>query len=222
MPSTDKLENALGYSFHDRLLLQQALTHRSVGNHNNERLEFLGDALLGGIMADELFRRFPDAREGRLSRLRATLVRRESLADIARSLQIGQFMRLGPGERKSGGHRRDSIMSDALEALFGAIFLDAGYEPCRKIILRLFAGKLDSLTETVVLKDPKTRLQEFLQSHHRPLPQYAVLKIEGEPHAQRFRVECSVPDNPATHGEAGSRRQAEQQAAELMLLQLTG
>jgi len=222
MYRADQLEQMLGHTFSDGGLLQQALTHRSLGSRNNERLEFLGDAILGSVIASELYRRFPEAREGRLSRLRATLVRRESLADIAQSLQLGQFIKLGPGERKSGGHRRDSIMSDALEALFGAVVLDAGYEAARHCIVSLFEDKLAALSETAVLKDPKTRLQEFLQSRHQPLPQYSVLQISGAAHAQHFRVECAVPECTPTLGEGGSRRQAEQQAAENMLLQLTG
>jgi ribonuclease-3 len=222
MLQTQQLERALGHSFGDPALLQQALTHRSAGNSNNERLEFLGDAILGSVIAGELFRRFPAAREGRLSRLRATLVRRESLADIARSLQLGQYLQLGPGERKSGGHRRDSIMSDALEALFGAIFLDAGYEASRHCIISLYAGRLETLSESIVLKDPKTRLQELLQAQRRPLPEYNVLQVSGAAHAQQFSVECSIPECPSTRGEGGSRREAEQQAAEQMLLQLAG
>lgn len=218
--SPDLLEQHLGYKFRDASLLQQALTHRSAGSSNNERLEFLGDAVLGSVMAAELYRRFPKASEGRLSRLRASLVRRESLADIARVLEIGQYLQLGPGERKSGGHRRDSIMSDAVEALFGAIYLDSDFATARQCILTLFEARLDGLSETAVLKDPKTRLQEFLQARRQPLPEYAVIDVNGEAHAQRFRVECRVDGSTPAIGEGNSRRQAEQDAAAQVLLQL--
>lgn len=218
--SPDRLELQLGYTFTDASLLQQALTHRSAGSTNNERLEFLGDAVLGSVIAGELYHRFPRASEGRLSRLRASLVRRESLADIARRLEIGRYLRLGPGERKSGGHRRDSIMSDAVEALFGAIYLDSDFATCRRCILALFAARLEDLTETAVLKDPKTRLQEFLQARHRPLPEYAVIDVSGEAHAQLFRVQCRVDGREPAIGAGSSRRQAEQAAAALILEQL--
>ncbi len=216
----DLLQQQLGYRFNDATLLEQALTHRSASGRNNERLEFLGDAILGGVIAGELYLRFPSAREGRLSRLRASLVRRESLADIAQSLQIGAFLQLGAGERKSGGHHRDSIMSDALEAVLGAIYLDGGYMACRECILGLFAGKLGSLADATILKDPKTRLQEFLQAQHKDLPVYSVLQVSGQSHAQTFRIECSVEGAEPCTGEGGSRRQAEQAAAEGMLAQL--
>ncbi|MEZ5541666.1 MAG: ribonuclease III [Pseudomonadota bacterium] len=218
--SLERLEQRLGYTFTDSALFQQALTHRSAGSRNNERLEFLGDALLGSVIAGELYQRFPAASEGRLSRLRATLVRRESLAEIARGLELGQHLRLGPGERKSGGHRRDSITSDALEAVFGAIYLDSDFATCRHCILTLFAARLQGLTETAVLKDPKTRLQEFLQARRRPLPSYDVLSITGEAHAQLFRVQCAVDGDAPAEGEGGSRRQAEQDAAARMLARL--
>jgi ribonuclease-3 len=217
----DLLQKRLGYRFNDATLLEQALTHRSAGSRNNERLEFLGDAILGGVIASELYHQFPSAKEGRLSRLRASLVRRESLADIAQALQLGDYLQLGAGERRSGGHRRNSIMSDALEALLGAIYLDGGYEPCRECILGLFVGKLDSLADSTVLKDPKTRLQEFLQAQRKALPAYTVLEVSGQSHAQLFRVECSVADTGSSTGEGSSRRQAEQVAAENMLTQLT-
>jgi len=218
--SPDRLEQHLGYKFTDASLLQQALTHRSAGNRNNERLEFLGDAVLGGVIAGELYHRFPGASEGRLSRLRASLVRRESLADIARTLEIGQYLQLGSGERKSGGHRRDSIMSDAVEALFGAIYLDSDFATCRRCILALFGARLEGLTETAVLKDPKTRLQEYLQARRRPLPEYAVINISGEAHAQLFQVQCRVDGGEPAIGAGNSRRQAEQDAAAQILEQL--
>lgn len=220
--STGRLEKALGYEFADRALLQQALTHRSAGSRNNERLEFLGDALLGSVIAEELYRRYPQASEGKLSRLRSRLVRRESLTDIAQTLDIGQFLTLGSGERRSGGHHRDSILSDAVEALLGAVYLDGGFGVCKECILVLFEAKLASLPHVAFLKDAKTRLQEYLQSLQKPLPEYAVTSVSGEAHAQFFRITCVIRDVdvPATSGEGGSRRQAEQQAAERMLAQL--
>jgi ribonuclease-3 len=213
------LEKALGYTFAEPQLLRQALTHRSAGSRNNERLEFLGDAILGCVIAEELYGRYPRAREGELSRLRATLVRRESLAEIALVLELGSYLKLGSGERKSGGHQRDSILADALEALFGAIYLDSGFRATRSCILALFADKLESLSGAASLKDAKTRLQEHLQALRKPLPEYTVTDISGEAHAQSFRVACAVPDidvEPSL-GEGSSRRQAEQVAAARML-----
>ena len=219
--SPGKLEATLGHSFADRNLLQQALTHRSAGSRNNERLEFLGDAILGGVIAAELYRRYPQAKEGELSRLRANLVRRESLAEIAQLLELGQYLNLGGGERKSGGHRRDSILSDTLEALIGAIFLDSDFSVCQRSILGLFANRLESLSDVAFLKDAKTRLQELLQSRHIPLPEYIVTEVTGEAHAQFFKVECVVDgiEIPG-RGQGSSRRHAEQYAAEDMLSRL--
>lgn len=217
-----KLERALGHTFTDQALLQQALTHRSAGSRNNERLEFLGDAILGGVIAAELYRRYPDSKEGKLSRLRANLVRRESLAEIALSLGLGQYLKLGGGERKSGGHRRDSILSDTVEALLGAIFLDGGFAACQGCILNLFSDRLDSLSAVEFLKDAKTRLQEYLQSNHKSLPEYNVTEVSGEAHAQFFRVECVIDDIgiPPGKGQGSSRRIAEQNAAEDLLERL--
>jgi ribonuclease-3 len=219
---TGLLEKTLGHEFADRALLQQALTHRSAGSRNNERLEFLGDAILGGVIAEELYRRYPQASEGKLSRLRSRLVRRESLTDIANILDVGQYLTLGPGERRSGGHHRDSILSDAVEALFGAAYLDGGFAVCKRCILTLFEDKLSSLPHVAFLKDAKTRLQEYLQSRQKSLPEYAVTSVSGEAHEQFFKVSCMIRDFdvPATSGKGGSRRQAEQQAAERMLAQL--
>lgn len=219
-----KLERSLDYAFDDQGLLQQALTHRSAGSRNNERLEFLGDAILGGVIAAELYRRYPGAKEGELSRLRANLVRRESLAEIAQTLDLGSCLTLGTGERKSGGHRRDSILSDTVEALLGAIFLDSDFTVCQSCILRLFSARLNSLSDVASLKDAKTRLQEYLQSRHQPLPEYTVKAVSGEAHAQFFRVECVVDDiglSPGK-GQGSSRRQAEQNAAEDLLTRLVG
>jgi len=217
-----KLERSLDHTFADQDLLQQALTHRSAGSRNNERLEFLGDAILGSVIAAELYRRYPGAKEGELSRLRANLVRRESLADVAHSLVIGQYLTLGAGERKSGGHQRDSILADAVEALLGAIFLDSNFSVCQRVILGLFAARLDSLADAASLKDAKTRLQEYLQSRHQPLPEYIVTDVAGEAHAQFFKVECVVKGvgQPPGKGQGSSRRQAEQSAAEDLLASL--
>jgi ribonuclease-3 len=220
--SPEALAKSLGYQFDDPNLLKQALTHCSAGSRNNERLEFLGDALLGCVIAAELFDRYPKAREGELSRLRASLVRRESLADLAQGLDIGRYLKLGAGERKSGGHNRNSILADALEAVFGAIYLDGGFAACRQSILGLFSDRLAAVADPETLKDAKTRLQEHLQSRQMALPEYTVMEVSGEAHAQSFRVQCALGDSrlAPTQGSARSRRQAEQKAAGKMLEQL--
>jgi ribonuclease III len=219
--SPETLEKSLGYRFEDPNLLKQALTHCSAGSRNNERLEFLGDALLGCVIAAELFDRHRKAREGELSRLRASLVRRESLAEMAAELDIGRHLRLGAGERKSGGHNRNSILADALEAVFGAIYLDGGFAACRQCILRVFSGRLVADADAESLKDAKTRLQEYLQSRQMALPEYRVIEESGDAHARSFRVQCELADSPLapTQGSARSRRQAEQKAAASMLEQ---
>jgi ribonuclease-3 len=218
----EALAKSFGYQFDNPNLLKQALTHCSAGGRNNERLEFLGDALLGCVIAAELFDRYPKAREGELSRLRASLVRRESLADLAQMLDFGRYLRLGAGERKSGGHHRDSILADAIEAVFGAIYLDGGFAVCRQCILGLFSDRLAAVADPQALKDAKTRLQEYLQSRQMALPEYAVIEVSGEAHAQSFRVQCTLGDSdlPPTQGHASSRRHAEQMAAARMLEQL--
>jgi len=219
--STDGLARSLGYRFKDPGLLDAAVTHRSAGSGNNERLEFLGDAVLGHVVAEWLYGAYPDASEGQLSRLRATLVKRETLAAIARSLELGEYLRLGSGELKSGGFRRDSILADALEAVLGGILLDGGFETCRECIHRLFAGRLDRLSEADELKDPKTRLQEYLQARKIALPVYAMTRISGKAHHQEFVVECRIDElETVTTGSGGSRRKAEQSAADSMLEQL--
>ena len=220
--STRPLEESLGHEFSDRSLLQQALTHRSAGSHNNERLEFLGDAILGAVIAEDLYRRYPQAREGELSRLRSRLVRRESLTGIGHALDIGQYLSLGGGERRSGGHHRGSILSDAVEAVLGAVYLDSGFEACRDCILTLFNDRLASLSGIEFLKDAKTRLQEYLQSRQLALPEYTVVEESGKAHARSFLVTCTVADVDLapTQGQGSSRRLAEQQAAERMLAQL--
>lgn len=215
-----KLEAKLGYGFASPALLEESVTHRSAAASNNERLEFLGDSILNFVIAAQLFARRPSDTEGVLSRLRASLVNRSSLAAIARELDLGAFIRLGGGELKSGGHRRESILADALEAVFGAVFLDGGYESARDLIERLYAERLAHLPTAAQLKDPKTRLQEHLQGFRRPLPSYEVLEVSGKAHDKVFTVRCCVEGAVATEGSAASRRQAEQQAAELMLERL--
>ena len=215
------LENNLNYRFENEDLLRQALTHRSAPGPNNERLEFLGDAVLDVVISEALYRSRPDADEGDLSRLRASLVRDASLADIALSLGIGEHLNLGGGERKSGGHQRESIIADALEAIFGAVYLDAGFERAQKLIRKLFAERLTNLPDADDLRDPKTRLQEWLQARQQSLPEYELLEVSGEAHRQRFRVRCSVTDLGITAaGEGSSRRAAEQQAARGVLQQV--
>jgi len=195
-------------------LLELALIHRSSGGRNNERLEFLGDALINACVAEALYRRYPDLEEGDLSRLRASLVNQETLADVARELDLGSYLTLGPGELKSGGFRRASILADALEGVVGAVFLDAGFEAAREVTLKLLETRLAAPLSTEDLKDAKTRLQEALQARDLPLPLYAVESVRGEPHRQTFRVSCSIPTlQVRTEGEAGSRRAAEQEAA---------
>ncbi|ERI51234.1 ribonuclease III [Pseudomonas sp. AOB-7] len=216
-----RLERKLGYSFKDQDLMVLALTHRSFAGRNNERLEFLGDAILNFVAGEALFERFPQAREGQLSRLRARLVKGETLAVLARGFELGEYLRLGSGELKSGGFRRESILADALEALIGAIYLDAGMEAARERVLDWLTGELDGLTLVDTNKDPKTRLQEFLQSRACELPRYEVVDIQGEPHCRTFMVECQVALlNEKTLGQGGSRRIAEQVAAAAALIAL--
>ncbi|KQZ55957.1 ribonuclease 3 [Lysobacter sp. Root559] len=215
---TDRIE----HRFANPGLLDQALTHRSAGAPHNERLEFLGDSLVNLIVAEALYARWPQADEGALTRARAELVRESALAPIARTLELGARLTLGPGEMKSGGHRRDSILADALEAVVAAIYLDAGFEACRARVLPWFEAAMAALPPPhKVGKDAKTRLQEWLQGRQKPLPVYALLSESGEDHAKSFRVSCAVAQPPLqTEGEAGSRRAAEQLAAEDMLRQL--
>jgi len=208
----------LGYEPQDLALFRAALTHRSAPGANNERLEFLGDAVVNLSIAQRLYEAFPLATEGELSRLRARLVSREPLAEIAVSLGLGETLQLGSGELRSGGFRRQSILADALEALCGAIFLDGGLGAVEPIIARLFTERIAALPSPEALKDPKTRLQEYLQSRSLTLPRYQILGIEGEDHAQTFRVSCEVPGLALrVEGGGSSRRRAEQQAAQAML-----
>lgn len=217
----EPLYRLLGYSFNDKELLQQALTHRSVGKLNNERLEFLGDAILSFVISTELYRRFDDIDEGTLSRLRASLVKGETLAAMARELGLGDYLNLGSGELKSGGFRRASILADTLEAILGAIFLDSDIRTVQRIILQLFDERLNKVNPSQALKDPKTRLQEYLQSRSRALPEYEVTDIQGKSHAQTFTVSCRVEglDEPVI-SRGSSRRKAEQAAAQEVLSKL--
>ena len=205
----------LAYSFNDIELLNEALTHRSYATKNNERLEFLGDGILNFVIAHELFKQYPDVQEGDLSRLRATLVNKESLAEIAGQLNLGEVILLGTGELKSGGFRRPSILADTVESILGAVYIDGGFESCRDLIVRLYAKRLASPTDLQSLKDPKTRLQELLQSRRFSLPEYRVVNITGQAHSQIFHVRCSIDKmNIKVDGEGKSRRKAEQDAAE--------
>jgi len=218
----DKLQQLLGYRFARQALLQTALTHRSFSKNNNERLEFLGDGVLNFVVAHLLFERFPDADEGQLSRLRAHLVKGATLAVLARQFQLGDHLQLGPGERKSGGFRRDSILAGALEAVIGAVYLDGGFAVVADLIAAIYREMLSTLTLEQGFKDPKTRLQEFLQGRGMNLPEYRVLSTAGEAHDQLFQVECAVADaHILTLGDGGNRRAAEQQAA-LKALTLLG
>jgi ribonuclease-3 len=211
----------LGHVFSDAALLKTALTHRSFGTPNNERLEFLGDGILDFVIAAALFHRFPNLPEGDLSRLRANLVRQESLHRLALELGIGEVLRLGEGELRSGGAQRPSILADALEALFGAIYLDAGFVAAQGVIEKLYAPLIDELKPGHFQKDAKTRLQEWLQGRKKPLPRYQLMETTGAAHEQRFEVACHI-DSPAlrTIGHGSSRRIAEQVAAEQALKEL--
>ncbi len=209
-----RLQDNLGYRFADRSLLERALTHRSLGAENNERLEFLGDAVLSFLVAEALHGQDVAAPEGRLTRLRASLVCRETLAEMARDVEIGPCLRLGGGELKSGGRDRDSILADAFEALVGAVYLDGHFDACRTVVADLFAGRLARALAGDSLKDAKTRLQEILQARGEPLPVYRVTGVDGADHAQRFTVECALDDlGIVTVGTGRSRRGAEQSAA---------
>jgi ribonuclease-3 len=219
IPPISQLCGSLGYMFQQPDLLDEALTHRSASARNNERLEFLGDALLNLVIAEYLFEHYPKASEGELSRLRASLVKGETLAELARSLKLGDWLNLGPGELKSGGFRRESILSDTMEAIFGAVYLDGGLVACRDLIVRLYRDWLVRLASASELKDPKTRLQEYLQARQQALPVYTVLEVRGEPHEQYFTVECAVADTRAVAA-GSSRRKAEQEAARQMLGQI--
>ena len=223
MSSTTRLEERLGHRFLRAGLLEQALTHRSYGSPHNERLEFLGDGVLDCVVAQELFERFPALSEGELSRLRASLVRKEALAVVARGLGLGDYLRLGEGESANGGATRPSILADTLEAVYGAVFLDAGYEGARRAVCTTFGSALEALDPNANAKDPKTRLQELLQARGQGLPSYSVVATQGAAHLQTFEVECVVEQlGLRSTGRGEARRAAEQQAAEGLLRQLGG
>jgi ribonuclease-3 len=214
----DRLERALGYQFVRPELLLQALTHRSFGSPHNERLEFLGDSVLNCVMATVLFERFSTLREGDLSRQRANLVKQDTLAGIAQSLGLGEFLKLGEGELKSGGFRRPSILADGLEAIFGAIYRDADFAEARQAIEKLYEPLLAEINPKLSGKDAKTELQELLQARKLPLPQYTLLATRGEAHEQEFEVECVVPAlSICVRGIGNSRRHAEQAAARMAI-----
>lgn len=218
---TERLQRQLGYKFTDQSLLTLALSHRSVGATNNERLEFLGDSILNVTIARALFDQFPTAREGQLSRLRSQMVKGDTLAEIAKEFELGPCLQLGEGEMKSGGHRRSSILADAVEAIIGAIYVEAGFEVCRECVLRWYQPRLEKLSLSNPAKDAKTRLQEYMQSKKAPLPEYNVLNVNGEAHAQTFTVECQVTllKKPEV-ATATSRRAAEKQSAAKVLVSL--
>ena len=212
---TTDLHQRLGYTFRQPDLLAQALTHRSFGARHNERLEFVGDAVLNCVVARTLYERFPQIDEGDLSRVRASLVNRDTLAEVARKLELSAALHLGEGEQRSGGPDRPSILADALEAIYGAVFVDGGFEAARGVIDRTFAELLRDADPSALGKDPKTRLQEWLQGRRMPVPDYRIVEVSGEAHAQRFVAECSIAAlGIAAHGSGSSRRAAEQAAAE--------
>ncbi|RLA47622.1 MAG: ribonuclease III [Gammaproteobacteria bacterium] len=222
MADIARLQRLLGYEFSDPQLLTLALTHRSAGGHNNERLEFLGDSIVNHIIAEALYQQFPQAREGDMSRMRASLVKGDTLAEMARELQLGDYLVLGPGERKSGGHRRSSILADSFEAVVGAILLDSTVEQCRKSVLCWFDQRLEQLKHGAADKDAKTQLQEYLQGRRNPLPEYELLDVQGADHEQQFRVACRLQQPILTaEGAGSSRRKAEQAAARSALQRLT-
>ena len=215
--SKQRFLDRIGYSFNDAELLELALTHRSCGAKNNERLEFLGDAALNFIVGNAIYLRLPNSKEGELSRYRANLVKGVTLTEIANELMLGEHLHLGGGEMKSGGHRRASILADTVEAIIGAIYLDGGMEACEHFVLKLYDSRLDNLGHTA-LKDPKTELQEVMQASGYDLPEYKVIDVSGEAHSQLFTVECSIKNlKQPTIGKGSSRRNAEKEAAKKAL-----
>jgi ribonuclease-3 len=219
----ERPESVLGYAFQNKELLRQALTHRSHSSPHNERLEFLGDSVLNCTVATLLYLRFPNVKEGDLSRLRASLVRQETLAEIGEKLALGDVLRLGEGELKSGGFRRPSIIADALEALFGAVYLDGGFDEAQRVIADLYQARLEAIDPSKAGKDAKTSLQEYLQARHLPVPTYTLKATQGDAHAQQFSVSCTIPTlQIETFGHGPSRRVAEQRAAQAVLDGLGG
>lgn len=221
MPNLDRLESKLGYHFRQNSLLVQAVTHRSFGESNNERLEFLGDSILNYLIAAALYDRFEKATEGELSRLRAQLVKQPTLADVARELDLGAYLTMGSGELKSGGFERDSILSDALEAIIGAIYLDGGIEAASACVYELFDLRLSNLSHSDLEKDAKSRLQELLQGRGEAVPEYELLQMKGKSPNQVFEIECRAgPLSEPIRATGTSRRRAEQSAAEMALKKL--
>lgn len=219
--SLNQLEIRIGHTFQSPELITMALTHRSFSADNNERLEFLGDAILSHVISEDLFNRFPEAREGQMSRIRAQLVKGVTLAELAREFAIGPHLRLGVGEKKNGGSERESILADSVEAIIGAIHLDAGFEKAKSCILNWFAARLDTLSLDQKVKDPKSRLQELLQSKGLSLPDYHVVKVSGAEHQQQFVMGCHIEKLELdTQGSGSNRKKAEQEAAEKMLVLL--
>ncbi|MBT41862.1 MAG: ribonuclease III [Idiomarina sp.] len=220
-PPLEQLENVIGYQFEQRELLKQALTHRSAHANHNERLEFLGDSILGVVIAEALFQRFPNVAEGDLSRMRAAIVCGRSLAKLGRKKEVGDYLWLGQGELKSGGYRRESILADAMEAIIGAVYLDSDMATVKTMVLQWFTEQLETIKPGANQKDPKTRLQEWLQARQRPLPEYDVVATQGQAHNQQFTVTCLVEglDKPLK-GSGTSRRKAEQAAATAALEKL--
>ncbi len=217
------LKTTLNYRFNDSDLFRQALTHRSARGNSNERLEFLGDAVLGFVVSDVIYRSMPGSSEGDLSRLRASLVKDTSLAERAIEMGLGEHLILGGGERKSGGHRRESILADTLEAIFGAVFLDGGFAAASATVVRAFGERIRKFPDIEELRDPKTRLQEWLQARKLGLPDYELVGVSGQPHRQRFEVCCKISGiDSQTQGTGMSRRNAEQESAERMLIELIG
>lgn len=215
------LGKKIGYVFRQPKLLQRALTHRSYAPEHNERMEFLGDSILGCVIAKYLYCNYPQLSEGELSRLRSSLVREETLVVLAQQLDLGNYLRLGEGELKSGGFRRPSILADALEALFGAVFLDSCFNEAEQAVLRLYVPYLESIDVQTLGKDAKTQLQEYLQGKRLPLPTYTIIAMQGEAHEQLFQVECAIQTlKISTRGTGTSRRNAEQQAAQAAYQQL--
>ncbi|ASX26480.1 ribonuclease III [Candidatus Williamhamiltonella defendens] len=217
----NSLELKLRYSFKERSLLLQALTHRSLHTQHNERLEFLGDSILSFVIANQLYHRFPEINEGNMSRMRATLVRGDTLTEIAREFDIGAYLQLGQGELKTGGAQRESILADSIEAIIGAIFLDSDIQTVEKTILRWYHKRLEQINPTHQQKDPKTRLQEYMQSRQLPLPFYLLAQVCGEAHDQEFTIHCQVSGlEELVVGKGSNRRKAEQEAAEKTLKKL--
>ncbi|MFK5913083.1 MAG: ribonuclease III [Woeseiaceae bacterium] len=221
----DKVSQLFNYEFSDKALLDLALTHRSMGSRNNERLEFLGDSILGMVISQELFKRFPNEKEGVLTRLRSNLVKGDTLSEIAVELNLGDFLKLGSGELKSGGYRRASTLADVVEAIIGAIYLDSknkGFSIIEKIILDVFQQRLNDSEPSSLLKDPKTRLQEYLQAKNLPLPVYNIESVTGKEHQQTFEISCSIKGfTNKSVAKGASRRKAEQASAEKALASIT-